>query len=88
MTNAQNEIKSTVIPNSGDVINRSTWVEGTAKDIDSHGAHAFHSLFSSYVDSLSIIRRHYRTSGRALVLSWSGSRPPDGVNLYLYNITY
>ena len=37
MTNAQNEIKSTVVPNTGDVMSRSTWNKSAHKEIEGPG---------------------------------------------------
>ena len=52
MTNAQNEIKSTVVPNTGDVMSRSTWNKSAHKEIEAPG---LSSISPSFVFQVSVL---------------------------------
>ena len=52
MTNAQNEIKSTVVPNTGDVMSRSTWNKSAHKEIEAPG---LSSISASFVYQVSVL---------------------------------
>lgn len=51
MMNAQNEIKSSVIPNTGEAISRSTWAKNVAKEHEAAGK-------ISYSSSLTVLTSH------------------------------